>query len=110
MHLYALPCEVLKGLKVREVTASLPLGVGVTIVIPPPVTMTPPVALSHLAVGMLVRPEMVSLTTQVRVNSDPATLLPELLTIVEMGSEGTRGRPGHPIHNVQWGAPTFNKD
>ena len=48
--------------------------------------MTSPSALSHLTVGMLVRPEMVSVTTQVRVNSDPATLLPELLTIAEMGS------------------------
>ena len=91
LHLYALLCETLKGLKVRVVTASLLLSVGVAIVMSLPVTMIPPLALSHLAVGMLVRPEMVSVTTQVRVNSDPATLLPELLTVAEMGSEGTAG-------------------
>ena len=91
MHLYILSCEVLKGLKVSIVTASLSLGASVAIVMFPPVIIGSPLALSHIAVGMLVRPEMVSLMTQVRVNSDPATLLPELLTVAEMGSEGTAG-------------------
>ena len=44
---------------------------------------------SHAAVGMLVRPEMISDTVQVRLNSDPATGLPDWLIVAEMAFSGT---------------------
>ena len=72
------------------VMATLSLGGGVAIVMSfPGITGSLPSAFIHIAVGMAARPEISSDTVQVRVNSDPATLLPELLTVAEMGSEGT---------------------
>ena len=44
---------------------------------------------SHVAVGMVVRPEMTSDTVQVRLNSDPATGLPDWLMEAEIVSSGT---------------------
>ena len=44
---------------------------------------------SHAAVGMLVRPEMTSDTVQVRLNSDPATGLPDRLIEAEITFSGT---------------------
>ena len=55
---------------------------------------------SHIAVDMLVRPEITSDITQVRLNSDPATLLPDLLTMAVMGSEGTAGHMVQSLHNI----------
>ena len=43
----------------------------------------------HAAVGMLIRPEMTSDTVQVRLNSDPATGLPDRLMETEMAFSGT---------------------
>ena len=44
---------------------------------------------SHAAVGMLVRPEMTSDTAQVRLNSVPASGIPDWLMVTEMGLSGT---------------------
>ena len=44
---------------------------------------------SHAAIGMLVRPEMTSDTVQVRLNSDPATGIPDWLMVTEMTFSGT---------------------
>ena len=71
------------------VMATLSLGGGVAIVMSFPGTTGPPLEFNHITVGMATRPEISLDTVQVRVNSDPATLLPELLTVAEMGSEGT---------------------
>ena len=90
VHLYALPCEVLKGLKVNAVTASLSLRVTVTMVMSPPVTIGSPSRASQVAVGASLNPETISETMQVRINIDPAKLLLELLTVAESTcSDGT---------------------
>ena len=57
------------------------------VISPPEVTGSP--SAIHMAVGMLVRPDMASVITQFRVNSDPATGLPERVTLKERGSGGT---------------------
>ena len=44
---------------------------------------------SHAAVGMSVKPEMASDTVQVRLNSDPATGLPDRLMETKMAFSGT---------------------
>ena len=71
------------------VMATLSLGGGVAMVMSLPGSTGPPSGFNHIAVGMKVRPVISSDTVQVRMNSDPATLLPELLIVAEMGSEGT---------------------
>lgn len=45
---------------------------------------------------MSAKPEMVSDITQLRVNSNPATALPELLIVAEMRFEGTE-------HKINYG-------
>ena len=89
LHVYTISCEVFRGLKVNVVMATLSLGGGVAMVMSFPGITDPPSRFSQNAVGMATSPEISSDTVQVRVNSDPATLLPELLTVAEMGSEGT---------------------
>ena len=89
LHVYTLSCEVFRGLKVNVVMAALSLGDGVAMVMSLPGITGPSSTLNHIAVGMAIRPEISSDMVQVRVNSDPAILLPELLTAAEMGSGGT---------------------
>ena len=81
-HLYRCCKDVLSGLnrKIAEETLSLLetfVGMGMLF------------ESSHAAVGMLVRPEMTSDTVQVRLNSDPATGLPDWLMETEMAFSGT---------------------
>ena len=81
-HLYRCCKDVLSGLncKVAEETLSLLetfAGMGMLF------------ESSHAAVGMSVRPEMTSDTVQVRLNSDPATGLPDWLMETEMTLSGT---------------------
>ena len=45
---------------------------------------------NHEALGMLVSPEINSDTVQVRLNSDPATGLPDRLMLTEMIFSGTK--------------------
>ena len=89
LHVYSPSCEVLRGLKVNVVMATLSLGGGVAMVMSLLGITGPPSGFNHIAVGMKARPVMSSDTVQVRINTDPATLLPELLIVAEMGSEGT---------------------
>ena len=83
-HLYRCCKDVLSGLKrkIAEETLSL-LETVISCV------MTMLLESSHAAVGMLVRPEMSSDTVQVRLNSDPATGLPDWLMEAEMTFSGT---------------------
>ena len=81
-HLYRCCKDVLSGLnrKIEEETLSLletVAGKGMLF------------EFSHVAVGMLVRPEMTSDTVQVRLNSDPVTGLPDWLMETEMAFSGT---------------------
>ena len=46
-------------------------------------------ALVHVAIGMPVRPENSSETTQVRLNSEPAIKLPEVLIFIAIDGDGT---------------------
>ena len=71
--------------------ATLSLGGGVAMVVSFPGSTGSPSGFNHIAVGMATRPVISSDIVQVRMNSDPATLLPELLITAEMGSEGTAG-------------------
>ena len=83
-HLYRCCKDVLSGLnrKIAEETLSL-LETVVSCVI----SML--FESSHAAVGMSVRPGMTSDTMQVRLNSDPATGLPDRLMVTEMAFSGT---------------------
>ena len=83
-HVYRCCKDVLRGLnrKIEEETLSL-LETVVSCVI----SML--FESSHAAVGMLVRPEMTSDTVQVRLNSDPATGIPDWLMETEMAFSGT---------------------
>ena len=85
--MYLWPCEVFKGLKVSVATP----GDAVK-VMPFPSIKASPLEFSHTEVGMAARPEMTLCMIQIRVNSDPATWLPEILTVAEMGTEGTAGK------------------
>ena len=105
LHVYTVSCEVLRGLKVNVVMATLSLGGGAAMVMSLPGITGAPSRLNHIAVGMATRPEISSDIVQVRVKSDPATLLPELLTVAEMGSEGTVGRASHYVHASYWTHP-----
>ena len=102
LQMYRPSCVVFKGLKVRMDTATLSPGGGVAMVMPSPGTTGVPDAFneasSHIAMDMLVRPEIASDVTQVRVNSDPATVLPDLLTAAVMGSAGTAGHMVQSLH------------
>ena len=78
-HVYRCCKDVLSGLnrKIAEETLSL-LETVISCVI----SML--FESNHAAVGMSVRPEMTSDTVQVRLNSDPATGLPDWLMVTEM--------------------------
>ena len=91
LHVYSPSCEVFRGLKVNVVMATLSLGGGVAMVMSFTGITGSSSRVNHIAVGMAKRPEISSDMVQVRVNSDPAASLPELLTVAEMGSEGTAG-------------------
>ena len=84
VHLYVTALIVLKGLIVSVVSATISPGGGVVMVMSSQVTMTSPSMFIHCAVGLFIRPG-ISTMMQVRLNSDPATLLPEVLTVAEMG-------------------------
>ena len=76
MHVYAMSWEVFKGLKFKIAVALVSLR-DVVRVIPFPEVTGSLLIPSHIALGMLVRPGMTSVITQVKVNSDPATMLPD---------------------------------
>ena len=84
VHVYSPEYEVRTGSKVNTATA-IP-SVLVTLTAP---GTTSPSALIHMTSGMSVRPGISSDTTQVRLNSDPATRLPDILMSVEMARVGT---------------------
>ena len=82
MHLYCCCKDVLSGLNRKTAVETLSLletviGKGILF------------ESSHVAVGMVVRPEMTSDTVQVRLNSDPATGLPDRLMVTEIVFSGT---------------------
>ena len=54
-----------------------------------------PANLSHTALGILVSPATSSDTTQVRLYSDPATRLPDLLMLTEIAGDGTAIQERH---------------
>ena len=89
LHVYTPSCKVFRGLKVNAEMATLLLGGGVTMVMSFPGITGSPSEFNHIAVGMATRPDISSEMMQVRVNSDPAILWPDLLTAAEMRSEGT---------------------
>ena len=113
LHVYSVSCEVLRGLKVNMELATRSLGGGVAMMMSfPDITGPLPSAFIHIAVGMATRPEISSDTVQVKVYSDPATLLPELLTVAEMGSEGTAQtwyRASHYMHASYWTHPPLTE-
>ena len=84
VHVYPPEYQVRTGSKVNTATA-IP-SVLVTLTAP---GTTSPSALIHLISGMSVRPEISSDIIQVRLNSDPATRLPDILMSVEMAGDGT---------------------
>ena len=85
--MYTFPCEALRGSKVK-VAVAVALSADISMAISPPEVTGSPSAI-HMAVGMLVRPDMTSVILQIRVNSDPATGLPDRVTLAERGFGGT---------------------
>ena len=112
LHLYVPSCEALRGSKVNTDTATSPV-LDVAMVMPlPEVTGTPvSVMSSHIALGVSVRPERVSDIIHFRMNSDPATVLPVVLTVAVMESEGTAdNRISDSIHTYISTLHTYDSD
>ena len=84
VHVYPPEYEVRTGLKFNTATA-IPSAL-VTLTVPGNAS---PVSLTHMTSGMSVRPGISSDTTQVRLNSDAATRLPDVLMLVKMAGVGT---------------------
>ena len=83
-HLYRCCKDVLSGLNCKIAVETLSLLETVVSCV-----MTMLFESSHAAVGMSVRPEMTSDRVQIRLNSDPATGLPDRLMEIEMAFSGT---------------------
>ena len=80
------------------VMATLSLGGSVAMVMSFPGITGLPSVFNQIAVVMATRPEISSDIVQFKVNSNPATLMPELLIVAEMGSEGTAGHMDRCIY------------
>ena len=84
LHVYEVGYELLNGL-IRSTTVEMS-SVEEVYTVPGSGALLPAV---HVAIGMPVKPVNSSDTTQVKLNSEPATKLPEVLTLIAIDGDGT---------------------